>query len=173
MSVKVQLLSTPFEDCAHAHGMARIRLFRSILRADGRRQLELEQEEVVKNLITDVGLNWIVDQISAVPAVAAMSHMGLGTDGTPPKATNVALGAAIAGSRLAILSGPTQSSPGKLTYSTIWDLGVATSPTVAESGTFNAPAAGDMLARIAFGPFDKTAEHILSIERIWTFTRGE
>lgn len=134
--------------------------------------LELEREQVVNNLIVDIGLDWIADQLSDVPTLAKLSHMELGTDGTPPQATDLALGAAIAGSRIPMTVLPTASGS-VLTWSAFWGLMVATNPSIREAGDFNAAAAGDMIGRIAIGPFDKSDEHVLLIERTVTFIRGE
>lgn len=157
-------------------GEARIRLFRAgageMLPWYPKAPLLLEEEQHVGNLITDVGLAWIADQIAPVPALAALSHMELGTDGTPPVAGDVALGAAIAGSRLALTT-PVVQVGNELTWATFWDLMVATNPAIAEAGDLNAPAAGDLISRIAIGPFDKTDEHVLLIERTITFIRSE
>ncbi len=159
-------------------GVARVELWRATEDGEspvwypGKRGLVLEREQRVGNLITDVGLDWIADQLADVPALAALSHMELGTDGTPPLATDLALGAAIAGSRLA-LTDPVTQSGNEITWATFWDLGVATNPSIEEAGDFNAPAAGDMIGRIAIGPFDKTDEHVMKITRTVTFIRGE
>jgi hypothetical protein len=165
-----------YRDCLQIKGTARVRLFRF---GSGRREpwypkglLKLEHEQFVGNLITDVGLDWIADQLATVPVLAALSHMELGTDGTPPQATNLTLGAPIAGSRLALTNPVTQAS-NEIVWSTFWDLMVATNPSISEAGDFNAAAAGDMIGRIAIGPFPKTDEHVLLIERTVTIIRGE
>lgn len=134
--------------------------------------LELAVEEVVHNLITDGGLGWIVDRLAASPAQAPLSHMELGRVGTPPIGSNTTLLNPIVGSRKAITEVAAVQPGGKLRFLTFWDRGEATDPNVAEAGDFNAPVLGTMIGRIAFGPFDKTAEHIMTVERIWTFTRG-
>lgn len=165
-----------YRDRGGVRGEARIRLYR----AGGcdhqpwypGRPLKLEEEQVVGNLITDVGLAWIADQLAATPVLAALSHQELGTDGTPPQATDTTLGAAIAASRLALTNAVTQLA-NEITWSTFWDLGVATNPAIAEAGDFNAAAAGTMIGRIAIGPFNKTDEHVLLIERTVTLIRGE
>jgi hypothetical protein len=157
-------------------GKARIRLYRhaprhSTLLVHGFPVVLVQQQEV-SNLIVDTGLAWIVDQLASVPALAPLSHMELGTDGTPPLEGDTALGAPIVGSRLAFATGPTQSGS-DLIYSGFWGPGVATNPSIREAGDFNAAVAGTMIGRIAIGPFPKTAEHILLIERTVTFVRGE
>lgn len=131
--------------------------------------LQVEREETVSNLITTGGLGYITDQLADTPVLAALSHMELGRDGTPPEESDIVVKNPIAGSRLALTNVPAQSGA-TLTYLTFWDRGVATDPVVAEAGDFNSAAGGTMIARIVFGPFDKTADHILSIERIWTFS---
>ena len=165
-----------YRDRGSLRGEARIRLYRigggKVLPWYPHGPLLLEEDQTVGNLITDVGLGWIADQLAAVPALAAISHMELGTDGTPPQGTNTTLGAAIAGSRLAITN-PVVRLANEITWSTFWGAGVATNPAVAEVATFNALVAGDMIDRVSIGPFDKTALHVMLIERTVTFVRSE
>lgn len=132
--------------------------------------LILERMTVVDNLVTDDGLEWVADRLSAAPALAAMSHMELGRDGTAPTGTETALLDPIAGSRKALDSGPLAVN-NTIEMVGFWDRGEGTDPAIQEAGEFNSAVGGLCLARFVFPAQNKTAEHVLSIERAWTIAR--
>lgn len=122
---------------------------------------ELLEEKVIKNLVVNAGIAWIMSRLGT--AAAVMSHMGVGTNTVAAAAANTALGAEIG--RVAL----TSSTPvaGTMTYVASFPAGTCTGA-LTEAALFNAGAAGTMLARTVFPVVNKGANDAISIT--WAIT---
>ncbi|CAB4122920.1 hypothetical protein UFOVP33_75 [uncultured Caudovirales phage] len=128
-----------------------------LTRADG----TLETHEI-KNLVVDVGLNYIVSRMKDATA-NVMSHMAIGSGSTAAAAGNTTLGTELG--RVALTS--TTVSTNTIQYVASFGAGVGTG-NVQEAGLFNASSAGSMLARTVFGLVTKAAGDSMTIT--WTVT---
>jgi len=124
---------------------------------------EVKQDIVVKNLVTTVGRGVIADRMKAAPAIAAMTHMAVGTNSTAAAAGDTTLGTELA--RVALTS--TGVAGAVITYIATFGPGSGTGALV-EAGIFNAGAAGSLLARTVFSVINKAAGDSLTIT--WTVT---
>jgi len=105
-----------------------------------------------RNLVIDVGLEYIADQLLDTPIQAKMSHYAIGTGSTAPVAGNTTLETEIA--RVALGSKVREGK--KITYSSIFLPGVGTG-NITEAGPFNAASSGAMGARLTFTSVPKGA----------------
>jgi hypothetical protein len=120
--------------------------------------------DVGHNLVVTTGLNLIRDLIIGVPDTFPITHIAVGTDGTPPVLANTALGAEV-------FRGPfTQKTSSVAGLALRYFLGPndANGSTIRETGIFNAPIAGVMYARRLLTPQLKTAELAMTIT--WTLS---
>lgn len=125
----------------------------------------VKKDEVVHNIVTNVGLAHIADQMSD-QGEAAMSHMAIGDDDDPaPAAGNTTLNSEI--SRVTLTS-VTQTGNVTVVYVGDWAAGVGTNAALCEAGIFNDPAAGTLLCRAIFTSTDKQAADTMKIT--WTLT---
>lgn len=127
-------------DIVHPEGIVRIR------RYDGAGALI--DEQFFKNMVVNSGLEHFANLCSASPTATAMSHMGIGANGTAPAKTNTTLAGEIAGARQALSTPPFQSL-NQTVYNATFNPGVATG-NISELGIFNAASGGTMLARVTF-----------------------
>jgi len=124
---------------------------------------EVKQDIVVKNLVTTVGKGVIADRMKAAPAIAAMTHMAVGTNNTAAAAGDTTLGTELA--RVALTS--TGVAGAVITYIGTFGPGVGTGALV-EAGILNAGSGGSLLARTVFSVINKAAGDSLTIT--WTVT---
>ena len=145
---------------------------RSTMKATGRVKLQLvspdgliKEEQEVKNLVVDTGLDWIADRFidSAIPD--EMSHMEVGTDNTAASAGDTTLGSAIVGSRVSLTSSTVTDNA--VEYIGDFPAGTGTGAVV-EAGILNAASAGVLLCRTVFSVVNKGADDTLKIT--WTVT---
>lgn len=127
----------------------------------------IKSDVVVPNVVTTVGKGAIADRMNAAPAIAAMTHMAVGTNATAAAAGDTALGAEVAASRTALSS--TGVAGAVITYACTFGAGVGTGA-LTEAGIFNASSAGSMLCRTVFSVINKAAGDSLAIT--WTVTVG-
>ena len=142
------------------------------MRAAGRVHIQLfdqngnlKEEQTVKNLVVDDGLEHIADRLGASSPATRMSHMEVGTGTTAPAAGNTALETAIASSRVSLT---TQTvSTNTVEYVGDFPAGTGTGA-VTEAGVFNASSSGTLLCRTTFSVVNKGAADTLKIT--WTLT---
>jgi ATP-dependent protease HslVU (ClpYQ) peptidase subunit len=138
------------------------------LKAKGQVQLELTRADgtvettVIKNLVVNTGLNYIVSRMKDTTATA-MSHMAIGSGSTAAAAGNTALGTELG--RVALTS--TTVSTNTIQYVASFPAGTGTG-TVYEAGILNASSGGTLLCRTVFGIVTKDAGDSLAIT--WTIT---
>ena len=127
---------------------------------------ELKDLREFDNLTVTLGKNWIAARCGP-GAPAALSHMAIGTDGTPPAAGDTQLKAEIARVSLDVAGGSVAGAV--LTLQATFPAGVGTGA-LQEAGLFNAPGlnAGTMTNRVAFGVVTKGVNDITIIT--WTVT---
>lgn len=128
-----------------------------LTKADG----SVETHEL-KNLVVDVGLNFIVSRMKDTSA-AVMSHMALGAGTVAAAAANTALGNELG--RVALTS--TTVSANTITYVATFPAGTGTGA-VTEAGIFNAGTAGTELCRTVFPVVNKQAGDSMTVT--WTVT---
>lgn len=125
---------------------------------------KLKQEHTSHNLVVS-GAKTYLATLAVLDAF--MPYIAVGTDGTPPILSNVALGAEITGvgnSRaLGVLSNNSNSWTNQATFAP----GNCTA-TIQEAGLFSDVTGGVMFARQVFAPYIKSASDTLII--IWTIT---
>ena len=125
---------------------------------------KIKQRETIHNLIVTVGVNAIVEQLVAAPAIDPPTHMGIGTGSTAPAAGQTAL----SGTELDRNAFTSKNRSGAvLTMVADWAAGDGTGA-ITEAGIFNAASTGDMYARATFSAINKAAGDTLQIT--WTFT---
>lgn len=129
---------------------------------------QIKFQTTVSNLIVTTGkvvaANRLIGNVSGDNA--AMSHMGVGTDGgtiLPLAASNTTLGSAL-GTRQSVSS---SVSDNVVTYSATFGPDVATGA-ITEAGVFNASTSGKMLCRTTFPEINKESTDTLSIN--WNVT---
>lgn len=125
---------------------------------------EVKEDVLLKNLVVDTGLNFIVNRMKDA-AAAVMSHMSLGTGTTAAAAANTTLETEISGSRVALTS--TTVTANQITYIASFAAGVGTGA-VTEAGIFNASSGGTMLCRTVFPVVNKQAGDSMTVT--WTVT---
>jgi hypothetical protein len=119
----------------------------------------------VLNLSTTVGKQVTAERLLAAPSRAAVSHIAVGTGATLQTAADVALVGELV--RVALSSAARVGAVN--TYIATLPPGIGTGA-LAEAGLFNAPGAGDMLARTTFPVVNKGVDDTLQI--IWNLTVG-
>lgn len=127
--------------------------------------MNLIEEQTVKNLVVTTGLNHIADRLGASSPATRMSHMEVGTGSTAAAAGDTALGSAIASSRVALTSQTVSTNT--VEYVGDFPAGTGTGA-VTEAGVFNASSGGTMLCRTVFSVVNKAAADTLKIT--WTLT---
>lgn len=126
---------------------------------------EVLERRVVRNLITTVGKNSIVDRLLASPAIATPTHMAVGTGVTAAAAGDTTLQTENA--RVALTT--KTRSTNVLTLVGDYAAGVATAA-LTEAGVLNASSVGDLFSRAVFAVINKGALDTLKIT--WTWTIG-
>lgn len=124
----------------------------------------VKQEFTVPNLVVDTGLDFIASRMKDATATA-MSHMEVGTDTTAAGASDTALGAAVAASRVTLDS--TTVTDNAVAYVATFPAGTGTDA-LTEAGVFNASSGGTMLCRTVFSVINKGASDSMTIT--WTIT---
>ena len=124
----------------------------------------VKNEQKVKNLIVDTGLNFICDRMKDNTTEAVMSHMALGSGATAPTANDTTIESQL-GSREALDS--TTVSNNTITYVASFEAGDATGA-VTECALFNAATGGTMLCRVTFSVVNKAADDTLTVN--WQLT---
>jgi hypothetical protein len=124
----------------------------------------VKQEFTVPNLVVDTGLDFIASRMKDATATA-MSHMEVGTDTTAAGASDTALGAAVAASRVTLDS--TTVTDNAVAYVATFPAGTGTDA-LTEAGIFNASSGGTMLCRTVFSVINKGASDSMTIT--WTIT---
>lgn len=125
----------------------------------------VKQDIKVPNLVVDDGLEWIAARMYDTGIPDEMSHMEVGTDGTAADASDSALGAAVASSRVTLDS--TTVSTNTVQYVASFPAGTGTGA-LEEAGIFNAASGGTMLCRTTFAVINKAAADSMTIT--WTIT---
>jgi hypothetical protein len=127
----------------------------------------LAQEER-KNLVVDVGLNYLRDYpFNSGTAFARMGWTAIGSGGAAPASGNTALASETARVAFVYAAGGT----GVVTLTATFAAGTGTG-TVAEAGVFNNAGAGmgSMFDRFLIGPYTKAAGNELVVTVTITFT---
>jgi len=142
------------------------------MRAAGRVHIQLfdqngnlKEEQTVKNLVVDDGLDHIADRLGASSPATRMSHMEVGTGTTAAAAGDSTLETAIASSRVSLTSQTVSTNT--VEYVGDFPAGTGTGA-VTEAGVFNAASAGTLLCRTVFSVVNKGASDTLKIT--WTLT---
>ena len=125
---------------------------------------KVKTEQLLKNLVVDTGLNFIVSRMKDATA-DVMSHMTVGTGTTPAAAGDTTLEAEIAGARTALTS--TTVAANQVTYVSSFGAGVGTGA-ITEAGVLNAASGGTLLCRTVFPVVNKQAGDSMTIT--WTVT---
>jgi hypothetical protein len=126
---------------------------------------EVKQDFEVPNLVPNLGKGAIAERMKAAPAIAAMSHMAVGTGNNGPGPADSQLVAEIG--RVALAG--TVVAAAVITYTAVFGPGVGTGA-LQEAGIFNAGAAGVLLARTIYATINKAAGDTLNVT--WTVTIG-
>lgn len=119
----------------------------------------------VKNLITTVGRNSIVDQLLASPTLGKPTHMEVGTSGTAAAVGDTTITGAFGRQALTTKTRATNV----LTMVGNFAAGVATG-TLQEAGVWDASTAGTLWSRATFTSIVKGAADTLQVT--WTWTIG-
>jgi hypothetical protein len=125
---------------------------------------KVKTEQLLKNLVVDTGLNFIVSRMKDATA-DVMSHMTVGTGTTPAAAGDTTLETEIAGARTALTS--TTVAANQVTYVSSFGAGVGTGA-ITEAGVLNAASGGTLLCRTVFPVVNKQAGDSMTIT--WTVT---
>jgi hypothetical protein len=139
-----------------ANGQLRI----VVTAADG----SIKEDQTVKNLVVDTGLNFIVKRMKDTTA-DVMSHMSLGTGTTAAAAADTTLQTELSGSRVTLTS--TSVTANQITYIASFAAGVGTGA-VTEAGIFNNTSGGTMLCRTVFPVVNKQSGDSMTVT--WTVT---
>lgn len=125
---------------------------------------EVKLDEIVDNLVTQVGDQWYAERAAGVGSLGAVTGMQLGTGATATSKTGAgaAIGTLAAASLVALSGAPASSLNGsarRITYSASWAAGVATVNGLAEValvtqavGTQTAAPAAATIARALLTP---------------------
>jgi hypothetical protein len=116
-----------------------------------------------KNLITNAGLNWLRDRMYGASG-DVLTDLAVGTGGTPPAPTDIALEAEVAPRKAAVYSA---GGTGELTTDAFWDH-TEINVHIREVGIF----AGQILVARAKVDMDKTSQESLTITRLDLLGRG-
>ena len=120
------------------------------------------KENRVENLVLNVGLASIAKRMIN-DAEAKVSHMALGTDGTPAAGTDTQLGAEIGRVAMQSTTSVTETvTDDAVQHVAEFGAGVATG-TLREAGLLTAVAAGKLWCRSVFAPLGKEADDVLTI----------
>jgi hypothetical protein len=125
---------------------------------------KVKTEQLLKNLVVDTGLNFIVSRMKDATA-DVMSHMTVGTGTTPAAAGDTTLETEIAGARTALTS--TTVAANQVTYVSSFGAGVGTGA-ITEAGVLNAASGGTLLCRTVFPVVNKQAGDSMTIT--WAVT---
>lgn len=118
----------------------------------------------VRNIITTVGRNSIVDNLLASPTLGKPTHMGVGTSSTAAAVGDTT----ITGETRVALTSKTRST-NVLTLVGDWAAGSGTG-TLQEAGVWDASSAGTLWSRAVYGAIVKGASDTLKVT--WTWTIG-
>jgi hypothetical protein len=125
---------------------------------------EVTQDFEVPNLVVTTGKNFIASSMikTTTNSPAAMTHMGIGTSGTTPGASNTALLAQTA--RVSLSASVTDNA---VTYTATFPAGTGDGA-LQEAGIFNASTSGTMLCRTTFSTVTKGSGDTVAIT--WVVT---
>lgn len=136
---------------------------------------EVKLDEVVENLVTQVGDQYYAERAAGIGSIAAATGMQLGTGSTAPAKTGAgaAIVTLVASSLVALAGAPASSLNGsarRLSYSASWAAGVATANNIQEialvnqaTGTQTAAPAASTIARALLSPIvNKGAQDTLA-----------
>lgn len=130
---------------------------------------KLIRQEKVKNIITSVGKNWMM-QRALDASMPAMGWMAIGTSSTAEVAGDTQLGAEVG--RVSLTSSTRSGNAN--TYSATFGAGVGnsgnTNVLITEAGIFNASTAGTILNHVTFGVITKDPGMTLTLN--WTVTQN-
>lgn len=128
---------------------------------------EIKQEQYIKNLMVDAGLDAAIKQILGDGGAQPdeFSFIGIGIDGTSPTPSDTTLASEI-GARVEDTA-PDFPTTGFGRLISIFAAGNGIG-TVVESGVFNASTSGAMLARTTFTGIVKSSDDSLQVT--WEFT---
>jgi len=117
----------------------------------------------VKNLVVDVGKEWVAGMMTGAGSV--MSHMGVGVGTTVAAGSQTALVSPLLRSSLAVAGGTLTANT--VMYSCTYANGEAEGA-LTEAGIFDQASGGIMLARTVFDEINKGSGDVMTI--IWTIT---
>jgi len=125
---------------------------------------EVTQDFEVPNLVVTTGKNFIASSMikTTTNSPAAMTHMGIGTSGTTPGASDSALLAQTA--RVSLSASVTNNA---VTYTATFPAGTGDGA-LQEAGIFNASSSGTMLCRTTFSTVTKGSGDTVAIT--WVVT---
>ena len=125
---------------------------------------EVTQDFEVPNLVVTTGKNFIASSMikTTTNSPAAMTHMGIGTSGTTPGASDSALLAQTA--RVSLSASVTNNA---VTYTATFPAGTGDGA-LQEAGIFNASTSGTMLCRTTFSTVTKGSGDTVAIT--WVVT---
>lgn len=103
-----------------------------------------------RNLITDAGIQYIVQALAAQVTLAAFKYIAIGTGTTSPSGSDTALESEVARQEGTITIESTNISNDTLRVDASFTFEASYS--ISESGLFNAASGGTMLARQTFDP---------------------
>jgi len=118
--------------------------------------MELKETHCFKNLITNIGKNYIAKRMTS-NSEAIMTHMALGLSATAAAITDTALGNEAGRVALEI---PSVVSANVIQYVATFPAGVATGD-LKEAGIFNHPSSGDMLNRASINITKSSSDTIV------------
>ncbi len=127
---------------------------------------KIKEEETVKNLIVDAGLDWIAGRIQADADIPdPMSHMAIGDGSTAAADGDTTLNNELG--RVALDS--ITRADNVTTYTATFGAGVGTG-SIEEAGIFNADPDGAMLCRTTFAVKNKASDDSMTI--VWNITQS-
>jgi len=132
-------------------------------------------KQIVKNhnLIVDVGIDEMAEAVFGVGGVGTtdFNFIEIGTDGTAPLATNVAIGASACARIQDVAPDVNSATSGETSVSVISSFdGGTCAGGIQEAGIFNLISAGQMLARSTFGTVTIGAGDTLNVNYTVTIT---
>jgi len=116
---------------------------------------------VKRNLITDAGIQYIVQALAAQVSLAAFKYIAVGSGTTPPSGSDTGLESEVTRVEGTISLESTNISNDTLRVDA--SITFDASYTIAESGLFNAATGGTMLARQTFDAFTVDAGYTLDV----------
>ena len=140
------------QESLQAKGELKIQLFDK----DG----NIKEESHVKNLVVNVGRNYIAARMKETGRPNEMSHMEIGQGTAAPTATDTTIGVPF--TPAARVTTTSTVNTNQVTYTATFPATVGTGP-VTEAGIFNASTGGIMLCRTRFDVINKAPDDILSI----------